>query len=417
VSTTLNPTICLHPIQVDFLNCEKTFASFCGGIGSGKTFILCYDLLKRVRRGRLYMVCAPSYPMLRDVTIRSFFDLTRKLGIQTAYNKSEHRVTLQRSGAEILFRSADNPEMLRGPNLSGVWIDEASLMGDDVYKILIGRLRQGSEIGTLRACFTPKGPSHWTFRTFNTSQPDTAIFRCATDANPFLPPDFHDKVKLQYGVGQFARQELAGEFVQMEGAEWPWELLEQEGRWFKDWPTDIWQWVIALDPSKGISDHPTVQGANRGKVGDWQAYVIIGIDRYNTFWIDADMARRSVIDMVRRGLDLCKMFKPTPTLVVEDNDILGLLLNEFMRQIRENDLAIPLIPIRNSINKEVRLRRLGGYFAQRHEKYGLQMRFRETEGMRILMGQAADFPLSEFDDGIDCLEVGMHHIEDLLNPG
>ena len=190
IATKPTPTVCLHPVQVDFLNCEKRFAAFCGGIGSGKTFILCYDLLKRIRPNRLYMVAAPSYPMLRDVTIRSFFDLTRRLGIQTSFNKSEHRVTFLKSGAEVLFRSADNPEMLRGPNLSGVWVDEASLMGDEVYKILIGRLRQGAETGVLRACFTPKGPNHWTFRTFNTKQPDTEIFRCATGDNPFLPSDF-----------------------------------------------------------------------------------------------------------------------------------------------------------------------------------------------------------------------------------
>ncbi len=167
----------LHPVQADFVDCQAYFAAYVGGIGSGKSKVLCYDMIKRVRPNSLYMMCAPTYPMLRDATLRSFFEVAQQTGEEVTFNRSENRARLNRSGAEIIFRSTDNPESLRGPNLAGVGMDEASLMTQMVYDVLIGRLRQGRVIGFLRAAFTPKGPNHWTHEVFNTGRTDTAIFK------------------------------------------------------------------------------------------------------------------------------------------------------------------------------------------------------------------------------------------------
>ncbi len=206
-------TILLHPAQVEFLNHEEPFVAFAGGIGSGKSFILCYDMLRRARRGGLYMVIAPTFPMLRDATMRSFFDVTERAGVPVLFNRSEHRATLPKTGAEILFRSADDPERLRGPNLSGVGMDEASLMAREAYEISIGRLRQGGEVGFLRAAMTPKGRHHWTYQVFAGGRPDTALVRCRTSDNPFLPEAFADTIRRQY-PDVMARQELEGEFIE-----------------------------------------------------------------------------------------------------------------------------------------------------------------------------------------------------------
>jgi hypothetical protein len=76
----------------------------------------------------------------------------------------------------VLFRSADEPDRLRGPNLSGAWRDEASLVSVDAFNTLIGRLRESGEQGWLTATFTPRGRAHSTFATFATGRPDTALF-------------------------------------------------------------------------------------------------------------------------------------------------------------------------------------------------------------------------------------------------
>ena len=153
------------------------------------------------------MVVAPTYSMLADSTFRSFVQLAEELGIVAEAKKGAPPSVRLKTGAEVLFRSADEPDRLRGPNLSGVWLDEASLMTQEVFNVSIGRLREAGEQGWLSATFTPKGKGHWTFETF-TGRPDTAIFYAKTSDNPFLPVNFHSTVRKQYtrpgssGVGR-----------------------------------------------------------------------------------------------------------------------------------------------------------------------------------------------------------------------
>lgn len=165
------------------------------------------------------MVLAPTYVMLSDSTFRSFLSIATSLklispgGIKNSPPPSVKLV----NGSEILFRSADDPERLRGPNLSGIWMDEASLMKEDVFKIAIGRLRAEGRQGWLSATFTPKGKQHWTYKIFATGAPDSFIRRIRTKDNPFLSKTFVGTLTRIYGQGQFARQELGGEFTEGDG--------------------------------------------------------------------------------------------------------------------------------------------------------------------------------------------------------
>jgi predicted phage terminase large subunit-like protein len=208
----------LHPAQQSFLRSEALFRAFSGGIGSGKSWAGSYDLIRRAKPGRLYLVVAPTYSMLSDATFRMFLTLAEQLGIvdPAEVKRSAPPSIRLRTGAEVLFRSSDEPDRLRGPNLSGVWLDEASLMSVDVFTIAIGRLREAGEQGWLSATFTPKGRAHWTFETFATGRPNTALYRARTRDNPFLPAGFHDTVRQQY-TSTVAAQELEGEFLDVGG--------------------------------------------------------------------------------------------------------------------------------------------------------------------------------------------------------
>jgi phage terminase large subunit len=86
--------------------------------------------------------------MLRDVTQRAVFALLddflgETLGADARYtwHKSEQRLTLP-NGSEILFRSLDEPDRVRGLNLAWFWLDEAPLCGYYAWQVLKGRLRQ-----------------------------------------------------------------------------------------------------------------------------------------------------------------------------------------------------------------------------------------------------------------------------------
>jgi predicted phage terminase large subunit-like protein len=248
-----------------------------GGIGSGKSWAGAYDMLRRAKAGRLYCVVSPSYGMLSDSTFRSFETLARQLGVADSddLKKSAPPAIRLKTGAEVLFRSADDPERLRGPNLSGAWLDEASLMDEAAYSISIGRLREGGELGWLSATFTPKGKSHWTYATFATGKPDTAIFFARTADNPFLPSKFHVTMRGQY-TSLLAEQELEGAFLESGGClfrrQWLQvvDALPQQARRVRAWDLA----ATPKDEEKARSDP------------DWTAGVLIGGDGLGTYFIE-----------------------------------------------------------------------------------------------------------------------------------
>ena len=64
--------------QVAFWGSPERFRAFVGGIGSGKTYAGTVEILRQPA-GSTGMVVAPTYPMLRDATLRTFADLARPL--------------------------------------------------------------------------------------------------------------------------------------------------------------------------------------------------------------------------------------------------------------------------------------------------------------------------------------------------
>jgi predicted phage terminase large subunit-like protein len=213
---TLDVTVPLHRVQQAFRQGEALVRGFVGGVGSGKSWAGSYDLLRRAQPGRLYMATAPTYRMLEDASLRTFLTLARHLHFLRNFGKADMIAQLG-NGAEVLFRSTDEPDRLRGPNLSGVWMDEASLSTREAYDILLGRLREQGQQGWLSATFTPKGRTHWTFDVFGRLAPGTALYHATTADNPFLPQGFTEQLRAQYTSAQ-SEQELEGLFVDLAGA-------------------------------------------------------------------------------------------------------------------------------------------------------------------------------------------------------
>jgi phage terminase large subunit-like protein len=265
----------MHPAQRDFLQSNATFRAFCGGIGSGKSWAGSYDLIRRAEAGRLYLIVAPTYSMLSDATFRSFLQLAEELGVVDPgqVKRSAPPSIRLRTGAEVLFRSGDDPERLRGPNLSGIWLDEASLLTEDAYCIAIGRLREAGRQGWLTATFTPKGRRHWTYETFATGRPDTALFVARTADNPFLPPGFDATVRHQYTTA-LAAQELEGQF------------LDQGGTLFqRDWFAVVEQAPALVSRVRAWDLAATPRDEKKAHDPDWTAGVLLGKDAAGTYYV------------------------------------------------------------------------------------------------------------------------------------
>lgn len=402
----------LHRAQAAFRKSDALYRAFVGGRGAGKSWVGAYDLIRRAKRRRTYLVGSPTGILLGDTTFPTFKALAQDLGVWGEVRLTPYPNVRLTTGAEVRFRTAEDPERLRGPNLSGVWLDEASLMRAEAYSISIACLREQGEQGWMSLTFTPKGITHWTYEHFarlgtdgKPLRPDTALFHARTGENPFLPADFAERLTEQY-AGRYALQEIDGQFVAMEGADWPADYFGPH-LFFDDWPPDLTARVLALDPSKGKQD----------KSGDYSAFVLLGMDRARNLWVDADLSNTRPVEplqsapgassIVEDGIALYQRFDPQ-AFAVETNGFQEWVARAFQRAAAAKGITLPLYTITSSEPKVIRIRTLGPFLAQR------RIRVRNTPGGRMLVAQLRDFPLAQHDDGPDALHMALTMLNKLM---
>lgn len=413
---TVRKTIRLHPKQAEFRRDTSLYRGFVGGRGAGKSWVGAYDLIRRLRPGRAYLIGSPTGVLMQDTTFPTFKELAQDLGIWAGVKLTPYptaTVLLEGGTAEVRFRTADDPERMRGPNLAGAWLDEASLMHADVRRIVYGSLRSRGDLGWLSATFTPHGQTHWTYEAFAAGLPNTSLVRAKTRENVFNHADFERTLREQYGETLYARQELDGEFVGLEGAEFP-------AQWFGDdlmfdaWPrTGIRVVVQSLDPSKGSDGSRSSK-----KDPDYQAHVTVAAAVEGQRWVyyvDADLKREGVVPMCERAVQLAKLFhldlgRGVDSVIVEDNATMGLLPAAFDPACVKYQYPIPYMCRPSVGEKEWRIRSQCAPPLSRR-----QMRFRRTPGGRMLLGQLQSFPKDEFDDGPDALATALKRVAELLS--
>lgn len=214
IAPTTQPTLTLRhkratAPQRQFWRDGARFRLFVGGVGSGKTRAGCVEILRQPARS-VGMVVAPTYPMLRDATLRTFLELAQRGGVLDVFSKTEMQATLV-DGKRVLFRSGDDPDRLRGPNIGWFYLDEAAMMDDDIWPIMIGRLRE--QPGRAWATSTPRG-FNWLHEVFVKGGADYSLTRSSTRDNTFLPEGFLRSLEQSYDTAWVA-QEIEGEFLDL----------------------------------------------------------------------------------------------------------------------------------------------------------------------------------------------------------
>src|SRR5215813_11947170 len=101
-------TVPLHSVQEQFRHSTALYRAFIGGRGSGKSFVACYDLLRRALPGRTYLLASPTYPMLFDSEVRTLTRIADILGAITQIKLTSPACAKLYNGAEILLRSASD---------------------------------------------------------------------------------------------------------------------------------------------------------------------------------------------------------------------------------------------------------------------------------------------------------------------
>lgn len=213
----------LSPGQSVFFNSAYKYTLATSGLGGGKTFIGCLRLINKVSKapGSLNLVAAPTFPMLRDSTYRTFMSLAPD-GFVLDFNANDGTMKV-RAGtgtAEILWRSLVKYEFLRGIEFMYEYIDELALCHPMAWKIARGRLRQ--KLPGLPgvkpqgwATTTPRGKNfvyhEWVM---HPTKRHAWVHWPGTDNNANLPEGYYED--LGY-TGSFYDQEVKGLFAAFDG--------------------------------------------------------------------------------------------------------------------------------------------------------------------------------------------------------
>jgi PBSX family phage terminase large subunit len=218
-----------NPIQWQFHQSDSKYRAYIGGIRSGKTHAGSWELIRHLV---MYpkskaLVVSPTYAMMRDSTLQAFLDnvpnelIGRRKDGTLDYNKESRDIRMF-NGSVVKFRSADDPDKVRGMEVSFFWLDEGGqLQSGEMWDIGIGRMSQ--MICPQKAiCTTTPNGMNWMYDYFITHKDSRkAVFYASTMENAKnLPKDYIKALQSQYS-GQFYKQELMGQFVGFEGLVYP----------------------------------------------------------------------------------------------------------------------------------------------------------------------------------------------------
>lgn len=187
------------------------------------------------------------------------------------------RMLVWPNGATALAVSAHDPEVLRGPQFDGAWVDELAKWkkGQEAWDMLQFCLRLGERP---QACVTTTPRAVKVLR--DVLERDTTVTTHApTQANRAnLAASFLEEVESRFGGTQLGRQEIDGVMVDaVEGSLWPVSLID---RALVDEVPELDRIVVAVDPpvsGNASSDDcgiVVVGAVTQGRPQDWRAYVL-----------------------------------------------------------------------------------------------------------------------------------------------
>lgn len=258
-----------------------------GGKGSGKTRSAaewCRAEAESGRRGEIGII-GQTADTVRRVCVEGQSGLLAcsAPGAQPVYERSRNLVRYPNGAVCHLF-SAEEPERLRGPNLSGLWVDEAcsyppaqlQYLWDLAQLALRVSARDGRPAQGVVST-TPKGLL-WLKKLVASPTTAKSVMR-TLDNRTNLDAATVDYYLETYGGTQLGRQELDAEIIwDAEGAMWSRDLLDRTRA--EVVPEDLTRIVVGLDPS----------GTRRGDIA---GIVVAGCARDGHYYVLGDTSLKA----------------------------------------------------------------------------------------------------------------------------
>jgi phage terminase large subunit-like protein len=217
----------------------------------------------------------------------TFIDVMDQAGLvkdkDYRYNKTEKVIEFTASGTLVEFKSADDPQSLRGAGLDILWIDEAAFVPNkDAWSVV--RPALSDKLGLLITTTTPWG-KNWFHQEFwsDAAMLDEKQFRVEYTSidNPYFSSDEWFEAKLDMHPVLFAQEYLAA-FDAMAGVDLP-------GEWLKYF----------------VFGNPDIKGDDIGipmtKDGKYALRLYLGVDPAISLKEDADNFAMALLGITKDG--------------------------------------------------------------------------------------------------------------------
>lgn len=253
--------------QIALQDCTARINILQGAVRSGKSYIATWIFLKMLTFGKPgeYAIITRTYDSFKRNILPLF---TQIIGGEVRYYSGKREMHLWGKTVHIIGADDERAEAkIRGPTFSGAYVDEATIIPESVFKMLISRcvMREAKIIATTN----PDTPYHWLKTDYIDANPDVKCFHFTLDDNPELSEDEKEYLKRQY-KGIWHKRFVDGLWVQAEGAVYDF-----------------------FDEKIHVMDYPTSQaeyyvvGVDYGTTNPC-AFVLIGINRskYPNIWVE-----------------------------------------------------------------------------------------------------------------------------------
>jgi len=193
--------------QAEFHQLPNKYKAFIGGYGTGKTqTMIDAAIMDSLASGSaLIGLYAPTYDLLRLITIPRLRQKLDEFGIKYVYNQQRNTIiTKPNSVGNFLFRSLDNPERIVGYETLHSHIDELDTLkakhAEEAFNMVMARNRQNingieNKIGVYS---TPSGYQFCYKRWVEETTPEFGMVQASSLTNPFLPKGYVESMMANY---------------------------------------------------------------------------------------------------------------------------------------------------------------------------------------------------------------------------
>lgn len=210
-----------------FDNPDARFIWYCGGFGSGKTYIGAQTAIRLAMvapKGR-GLIGRHTLVDLKATTMKTFFEVCDPRLI-AKWNKSENLLTLI-NGHEIYFWGLDDIEKLKSLEIGWFWFDEVDEVGVDPFKVAQGRLRNRNQPKRLGFITSNSEGKNWTYKVFIRGETLSSaadlekyyVVKAPSNENTHLPSDYLET--LNSYTGDLYKRYVQASFDVFEGQIFP----------------------------------------------------------------------------------------------------------------------------------------------------------------------------------------------------